>query len=210
MAPIPDPPSSPGPEWKEVLAFVREQGEADRKSFDRMFQRTIWFLGVILAVLTLAISLLARWSIGRSMAEAKAVVRERVTAEFDTPRIREPLNDVAKQKYSTELQKLMAVRFNIEYVGGDSEACAYANQYLTIFRSAGWKDYVQVVQVRSIPELAKRFGDMIILVTDAGRPTAIALAKMLEEAWPTTNFPILLDPAGSSNVPRLIIPLKPM
>ena len=193
-------------------------------------------------------------------------MRERINAEFDTPRIRETLNAVAKQKYSEELQRLMAaevakqvaeelkrqepfirqtittetarqlkgraaprvlhdlvrkdliavlkakhpVRFYIDCVGTlDSEACAYAKQYLAIFQSAGWKDFVQL---RSVPSSGKRFWDVTILVRDAEHPptAATALVQFFEQAWPDASFPIESDPIGSSDIPRLLIPPKPL
>jgi hypothetical protein len=268
MAPIPDPLSPPGPDWKDVLSFVRDQGAADRTSFDRIFSRTAWFLGVLVAALTVAVTLLARWSIGQSIAEAKALVRERVNAEFDTPRIKQTLSEVAQQKYSNELQRLMAaevarqvavelkqqeqfirqsivsetarqlrgrqsprvindsirhdlisvlkkkapVRFTIECVGANSEACDYARQYLDMFRLAGWKDYVQLVHLQTIPEAIRQFTDPIILVVDVAHPpaSATALVELLLQGWPAANFPIEGDPTGSPDIPRLFIPLKPI
>jgi hypothetical protein len=106
------------PDWKDVLEFVRTQGEKDRAYFDQLFTRTMWSIGLIIAV---GIGLATFFGL-RSLSDMKdemrkqtqaeianmrAEVRNRIDAEFQTPAITRLVQAVAKERASDEINRVI-------------------------------------------------------------------------------------------------------
>jgi hypothetical protein len=106
------------PDWKDVLDFVRNQGEKDRAYFDQLFRRTMWAIGIIVAT---GIGLATFFGL-RSLADMKeemkrqtqaeignmrAEVRKRIDAEFQTPEITRLVQTVARERASEEINRII-------------------------------------------------------------------------------------------------------
>jgi hypothetical protein len=116
-----DPGFSPpqGPDWKEVLDFVRSQTEKDRSYFDQLFKRTMWAIGLIVAA---GIGLATFFGL-RSLADMRnemkkstqaevdnmrAEVRKRIESEFQTRQITELVRSVARERAQSEINRVIA------------------------------------------------------------------------------------------------------
>jgi hypothetical protein len=114
----PNIPSAPSPDWKDVLDFVRSQGEKDRAYFDQLFKRTVWSIGLIIIVGLAVVTFLGVRSLAdmknemRAQTQAeignmRAEVRRRIDAEFQTPEITRLVQTVARERASEEINRII-------------------------------------------------------------------------------------------------------
>ncbi len=93
------------------------------------------------------------------------------------------------------------------FEGSGSESYTYADEYVKLFRSAGWKS--AKLRVRTL-EPMRRYMDLTLLVRDPAtnrwvEPIKIAFVKV----W-GYGIPVMKDESLGDNEARMVVPLRPL
>jgi hypothetical protein len=127
---------------KGYLEFAQQQSERDRAYFEHLFKRAVWFLGFLLAASAAVVAGFGIHTVSELRDEMRATTRkelqktqkevqDRIEAEFQTPRIHDLVQQVAKDITEREAGNLIKQAVNAKVAQEVNQRMAVFDRSLT-------------------------------------------------------------------------------
>ena len=97
---------SPAMDWRELIDLSHTQMERDRAYFDRLYKRTVGTIAAIAVAVATAFGMVGF----NSVESMERQVQARIAAEFETARIREIVQQVARKEAAERFEEAIKIQ----------------------------------------------------------------------------------------------------